>query len=313
MIKTLRKISTVGMSREEWLEHRMSTIGGSDASAILGMNSYASPYTVWGEKLGMLPPKEDSEAMRLGRDLEAYVSQRFTEATGKRVRRENNILYNEQYPFAHANVDRLIVGEDAGLECKTTSSLNLKKFKGGEFPDTYYVQCVHYLMVTGCAKWYLAVLVLGREFLWFEIERDEDEIAALAKSEADFWEYVKSKTPPPVDGTEPTSEAITQLHSESDGDSISLFGFDDEMSRYIDLGEQIKELKALQDEAANKIKVFMSDAAKGETDRFRVSWASQTRTTFDHKRLAAEHPELPLAQYYKESVSRPFKVSAIGE
>ena len=43
MYKNLTKVSTVGMSHEEWLEHRIKTIGGSDASAILGMNSYSSP------------------------------------------------------------------------------------------------------------------------------------------------------------------------------------------------------------------------------------------------------------------------------
>ena len=86
MNKNLTKISTVGMSHEEWLEYRNKTIGGSDASAILGMNNFASPYKVWAEKLGKLPPTEDNEAMRIGRDLESYVAQRFTEKTGKKVR-----------------------------------------------------------------------------------------------------------------------------------------------------------------------------------------------------------------------------------
>ena len=161
MYKNLIKISTVGMPHDEWLKHRRKSIGGSDASAILGMNTYCSPYTVWADKLGKLPPKEDNEAMRLGRDLEDYVAKRFTEETGKKVRRENNIIINPDYPYAHANVDRMVVGEDAGLECKTTSAMNLKRFKNGEYPENYYCQAVHYLMVTGAKRWYLAVLILG--------------------------------------------------------------------------------------------------------------------------------------------------------
>ena len=187
MNNKLIKVSTLNMSHEDWLVERQKSIGGSDAPSIIGLNPWSSPYTVWADKLGKIPPKEDNEAMRLGRDLEDYVAKRFTEDTGKKVRRENFLLTNPQYPFAHANVDRMVVGEDAGLECKTTSVLNLKSFKNGAFPDTYYVQCVHYLMVTGCAKWYLAVLVLGKEFKVFEIERDEDEIKALAESEEAFW------------------------------------------------------------------------------------------------------------------------------
>ena len=134
--KNLTKISTVNMSREEWLEHRKNSIGGSESASILGMNPYSSAYTVWADKLGKLPEIDDNEAMRQGRDLEAYVAQRFTEQTGKKVRRENNILWNPDYPFAHANVDRLVVGEDAGLECKTCSALRMKEFKNGAFPDT---------------------------------------------------------------------------------------------------------------------------------------------------------------------------------
>jgi putative phage-type endonuclease len=309
MIKNLKKISTVGMSHEEWLEHRSKTIGGSDASAILGMNSYSSPYSVWAEKTGKLPPKDDNEAMRIGRDLEAYVAQRFTEATGKKVRRENNILVNPKYPYAHANVDRMIVGEDAGLECKTTSSLNVTKYKNGEFPDNYYAQCVHYLMVTGCKRWYLGVLVLGRGFFHFVIERDEEEIKALAKSEEAFWEYVKTNTPPAVDGTDSTTEAIKTIFPTSNTETVNLFAYEDSLRQYIALGKQIKELKALQDEMANRVKDYMSEAGKGESDGFKVSWTAAEKSTFDVKRFAQEHPEVDLSAYYNRSSYRTFKVT----
>ena len=309
MIKNLKKISTVGMSHDEWLEHRSKTIGGSDASAILGMNSYSSPYSVWAEKTGKLPPKDDNEAMRIGRDLEAYVAQRFTEATGKKVRRENNILVNPKYPYAHANVDRMIVGEDAGLECKTTSSLNVTKYKNGEFPDNYYAQCVHYLMVTGCKRWYLGVLVLGRGFFHFTIERDEEEIAALAKSEEAFWEYVKTNTPPAVDGAESTTEAIKTIFPTSNTETVNLFAYEDSLRQYIALGKQIKELKALQDEMANRVKDYMNEAGKGESDGFKVSWTAAEKSTFDVKRFAQEHPEADLSAYYNRSSYRTFKVT----
>ena len=309
MNKNLTKISTVGMNHEEWLEHRNKTIGGSDASAILGMNSYSSPYTVWAEKLGKLPPKEDNEAMRIGRDLESYVAQRFTEKTGKKVRRENNILHNPEYPFAHANVDRMIVGEDAGLECKTTSSLNITKFKNGEFPDTYYAQCVHYMMVTGCKKWYLAVLVLGKGFYDFTIERDEEEIKALAKSEADFWEYVKTQTPPAVDGAESTTKTITTIFPNSNTETVNLFAYEDSLRQYVALGKQIKELEKLQTEMANKVKSFLGECGNGESDNYKVSWPTASKTTFDHKRFAEEHPDVDLTKYFNHSSYRTFKVT----
>lgn len=309
MYKNLTKISTLNMPHEEWLKHRQKSIGGSDAASIIGLNPWSSPYTVWADKLGKIPPKEDNEAMRQGRDLEFYVAQRFCEATGKKVRRENNILINPDIPFAHANVDRMVVGEDAGLECKTTSALNMKNFKNGAFPDTYYVQCVHYMMVTGCKKWYLAVLVLNKEFMVFEIERDEEEIEALAKAEEEFWKLVEAKTSPATDGTASTTNTISILYPESNDDSVNLFAYESELQQYMALSAQIKELERLKDEVSNKVKAFLGEAGKGETDHYRVSWTATSRSTFDSKRFASDHRDIDLSEYYKTSTYRTFKVT----
>ena len=51
--------------------------------------------------------------------------------------------------------------------------------ENGKYPPAYYVQCVHYLAVTGYDRWYLAIMVLGRGFYIFTIERDQAEIDAL--------------------------------------------------------------------------------------------------------------------------------------
>lgn len=309
MYKNLIKIPTANMPHEEWLIHRQMSIGGSDAPSIIGLNPWSSPYTVWADKLGKIPPKEDNEAMRQGRDLEFYVAERFCEATGKKVRRENNILINPDYPFAHANVDRMVVGEDAGLECKTTSALNMKNFRNGAYPDTYYVQCVHYMMVTGCKKWYLAVLVLNKEFMVFEIERDEEEIEALAKSEADFWKLVQSKTAPMADGTSSTTDTVSMLYPESNDESVSLMAYEAELQQYMAITAQIKELEKIKDEMANRVKAFLGEAGRGETDNYKVSWLSSSRSTFDSKKFASDHKDIDLSEYYKTSSYRTFKVT----
>ena len=72
MVRGLKKISTKGMSREEWLERRRKTIGGSDAAGIVGLSKWASPFSVWADKTGRAAEKADTEAMRQGRDMEDY-------------------------------------------------------------------------------------------------------------------------------------------------------------------------------------------------------------------------------------------------
>ena len=311
MNKNLKFVSTVNMSHEEWLARRRNSIGGSDSAAVVGLNDYASPYSLWCEKTGRVPGFAGNLATEVGTYMEEFVAQKFAQETGKKVRRCNNIIYNPDYPFAHVNIDRDVVGEDAGLECKTTDSLNMKKFKGGEYPAHYYCQCVHSMAVTGKQRWYLAVLIGNKEFKWFTIERDEAEIAALMTAESEFWKLVKMDIPPAVDGTKATSEALGAIYSESDESSCDLTAFGANLQQYMALKNQIKELEIMAEELANRIKEFMGVSGKGECDGFKVSWKSQTQNTFDKNKFAKENPDIDLSDYFKQSVTRPFKVTEI--
>lgn len=306
---SITKVKT--SSHEEWKELRSHYIGGSDAAAVVGLNSFSSPYALWAEKTGKVPGFSGNLATEVGTYLEEFVAQKFTTETGKKVRKCNQSFFNSDYPWAIANIDREIIGEDAGLEIKTTSELNMKKFRGGEYPANYYCQCVHYMAMTGKQRWYLAVLIGNRDFRWFTIERDEAEIAALMAAEADFWEMVKNNTPPVADGSQATTAAIKTIYAESNEDTVDLTLENTALAQYIAIGKQIAELESMRDEAANKIKSFMGDAGGGECDGFRVSWKSSTRRTFDSKRFAKENPGLDLAGYYKETSTRTFRVTEL--
>jgi len=63
--------------------------------------------------------------------------------------------------------------------------------------------------VTGLDRWYLAVLVFGRGFFTYTLERDEAEISALMEAEKLFWRCVEEDTPPTPDGSEATTDAIS--------------------------------------------------------------------------------------------------------
>lgn len=306
---SITKVKTA--NREEWKELRSHYIGGSDAAAVVGLNPFSSPYALWAEKTGQAPGFSGNLATEVGTYLEEFVAQKFAAETGKKVRKCNQSFFNSEYPWAIANIDREIVGEEAGLEIKTTSELNLKKFNGGEYPANYYCQCVHYLAMTGKRRWYLAVLIGNRDFKWFTIERDEAEIAALMAAEADFWELVKNNTPPAADGSQATTAAIKTIYAESNADTVDLTLENTALAQYISLGKQIAELEAMRDEAANRIKSFMGDAGGGECDGFRVSWKSSTRRTFDSKRFSKENPGLDLTGYYKETSTRTFRVTEL--
>ena len=297
-------------SREEWKKLRSGYIGGSDAAAVVGLNPYASAYSLWAEKTGRTAGFAGNLATEVGTYLEEFVAKKFERVTGKKVRRCNQSILNGLYPWAIANIDREIVGEDAGLEIKTTDSLNLKKFSGGEYPANYYVQCVHYLAVTGKARWYLAVLIGNREFRHFTIERDEGEIAALMTAEDDFWQRVKNNTPPDADGSQATTEAIKTIYAGGCDDAVcDLYPHKRDIEQYMAVSARIKELEAAREEAANRIKAYMGNMTGGEWDRFRVTWRTQSRSTFDCKRFAQDNPNIDISAYYKTTTARIFRVS----
>lgn len=296
---------------DEWLSIRHKYIGGSDAGAVVGMNPYKSRYTLWAEKTDKIPQFEGNITTKVGSYLEEFVAKMFEEETGKKVRKKNRTMVNDEYPFACANVDRFVVGEKALLEIKTTNSLPLmKKLRNSdEFPEQYYCQVVHYMAVTGLQKAYLAVLINCREFKVYELERDQAEIDALMKAEKEFWKLVEDDTPPAVSGDESTSETIKSMYPESTDETVRLFGYESDLKSYLDLNDQIKALTVLKDDIANKIKSVMQEAGKGDSRKYNVTWASSVRSTFDAKKFASDHPEMDLSDYYKKTTVRSFKVT----
>lgn len=302
-------------SKEEWLElRRKFGIGGSDAGAVIGLNPYKSAYTLWAEKTGRVAEFEGNLITEVGSYLEEFVAKLFERETGKKVRRRNKMIVNTDYPWAFGDVDRMVVGEKAFLEIKTTNSVPImKQLKScRDFPEAYYAQVVHYLAVSGLEKAYLAVLINCREFKVFELERDEAEIEALMGAEAEFWcNYVKNDTPPPADGAASTTDTITAIYPESNGDSVSLIAYESDLKQYMNLGSLIKDLERQRDEVTNRVKAFLGESGSGESNGYRVSWTSSQRSTFDAKKFAAEHANIDLSKYYKTSSYRTFKVFEI--
>lgn len=304
----MKTISTVGMSREEWLESRRKGIGGSDAAAIMGANPYASPLSVYLDKLGLAQEKEITEAMRQGTDLEDYVARRFCEATGKKVRNCNKILIRENYSYMIANIDRAIVGEDAGLECKTTSPYNRHNFEGGEVPITYQWQCQHYMSVTGYDHWYLAVLVLGQGFYTYQIDRDENLISVLEKRERDFWnENVLKHVPPLPIGQESDDVALDAMYPESVAETADLTSVQDKLDLLSLYDSQIGSLKAQCEALKQEVKEELGACEIGVCGPWNVSWKTVESTRLDMKRLRTEHPDIA-AQYMVTNSSRVFRI-----
>ena len=202
-------------SREEWLEARSNYIGGSDASAVIGLNPYKTNLELWQEKTGLVQPEDISGKPYVQYGTQAEMHLRglfrldFPEYQVEYI--ENNLWLNDKFPFAHASLDGWLTDQDGRkgiLEIKTTNILqSMQKEKWDhKIPDNYYVQILHYLMVTefefAVLKAQLKYEFQGGEIMLqtkhYKIERSEvqEDIAYLMQKEADFWKCVKSKRKP---------------------------------------------------------------------------------------------------------------------
>lgn len=305
------KIPLSGVDNTGWLRLRKSGIGGSDAGAICGVNPFSNAMKVFKDKTSEEIEEQDNEAIRIGHDLEDYVAQRFTEATGLKVRKSNFMYRSTEHPFMIADVDRLVVGEDAGLECKTASAYNADKWADGDIPLHYVMQCYHYMAVTGKRVWYIAAVILGREFTYRKLEWDDELIGRLISIEDNFWNnhVVKGIIPPP-DGSKVCDEVIQQyFHTAKKASAIKLVGFDEKLRRREEILGFISELQAEQKQIEQEVKLFMKDNELADSECFRVSWKNIDSTKLDSQRIREERPEL-YTDYGKVSHYRRFEVKA---
>lgn len=303
-------VNTLNLSHEEWLEWRKKGIGGSDASSVVGLNPWRSAVAVYLDKLGELEPLEDSEKMRVGRDLEDYVARRFEEATGKKVRRNNFMMVHDDQEFMVANIDREIVGENALLECKTTGSYGKKDWENGAIPAHYEIQCHHYMAVTGAERCYIAVLIGNEAFKWQVIERDEEIIKMLIQIEHDFWHNnVLAQEPPSPDGSKSYDDILALKYADSVDEEIVINrdDIDVDIARIGTVKALIKELQQEQKELEQKIKKDMAKYEKARTKTYTITLKPQTKRTIDSKRLREEQPDIA-EQYTKETTFRSLRI-----
>jgi putative phage-type endonuclease len=309
MIMTAAEIE----NREAWLKVRNDSIGGSEAAAIVGMNPWKSSYTLWLEKTGQSQQEDisENECVHFGTILEQVVADEFCRREGKKVRK-CGLFRSNKYPFMTASFDRLLVGEDAGLECKTSNAFKREEWDEGEIPPNYYVQCQHYMLVSGLPRWYIACLIGGNHFVSWVVERNDDDIAALEQAEIAFWDKVQRHIMPEVDGSESSTDSLKKMYKGGQAEPVML------PKESMDLLKRLDELKALKadidsqtKDIQNKLCAMLGDneigiIGEGDNER-KVTWKTVNgRVTIDSKKLKKDLPDV-FEKYSKKSAdSRRF-------
>jgi putative phage-type endonuclease len=263
---------------QRFLEERRTTLGGTDSAAICGFSTYRNAWDVAAEKKRILPPWRGNERTEIGRLLEDPVAQVYALRTGVELTRVEEVVRDSRMPFLGGHPDRLVVGAKKGVEVKTIQFGFEKWSKPGEpvrVPQDYFVQCMHYLMVTGYETWDLVALFGLSRIRWYTIDRNERVISALrAKGEA-FWErYVLGPDLPPIEPSERARAWLKERYPEPKGPALAVAN--EEQAKAIAHWLEAKGSREAAETEEEKWKIRVQ-AAIGEasgitTDGVTVTW-----------------------------------------
>ena len=322
-----KNVFVKNLKHDEWIELRRASIGGSDAGAVIGMNKWASPLTVYLDKKG-LSSFEGNIATRRGAWLEEPIRQRCKEELGIIVEEAPFMFYSNEYSFMSANIDGLVYTDVkkviegveviglGGLEIKTSNYG--EGFQDNELPDSYYAQVQHYMAVLELPYFILSAYIINKDELkHYVIKRDDVFIKRLIEEEQIFWnEYVEKEVMPSPTGCSAESEAIELMFKGSPTTIELSKEYESLCAEYLLLNEQIKAKENQKIEIANKIKLKIveeqvgseSGKAQARAGDYKIAYSTFLRKSVDTDALKKAGL---YDQYAKVSESSTFRITEI--
>lgn len=311
---------------------RRTYLGSSDVAAILGVSPWKTALDVYFAKLGE-PEEITPEKRKLfsrGKRMEPVVLDMLIEEnpdliiTRRSTATDPNRYTDREHPFMAAEID--FEWSDNGAiengEVKTVHPFSAGKWgevDTDEVPIEYAAQVMYGLMVTARNKTKFATLIGADNLLCYEIQRDEETIAAMRRKCVDFWHNnVLARVPPdPVN-----MDDLMRLFARTKGvpveaDEVTL----NHLENLRAIRSRIKAMDDEKEEIEFQIASFIcrqwgidysGDSATGDDAILTrlgqpfATWKSQSRSSIDAKRLRAEAPVIAAA-YTNISFSRSIR------
>jgi putative phage-type endonuclease len=280
--------------RELWLAERTKGVGGSDISAILGLNKWKSAYGVWCDKLGLAPEVKQNNAMRWGLLLEGAMRTAFMEDTGLKVR-SAGLHRSKERAYAQITVDGL-VSDGGNFESKTLQSWTADEWEDDQVSDHAELQVQWGMYVTGRTHAWVVGLIDGRDFRTRRIERDDNLIQIELDRVDTFWhENVLKEIAPHMTSTSLEEvKSLYQIGLEDKSRNLTA----DELVRLTALDVELKKLKASikADELEEmrvqaEIRALIGDSQAVRDEQGELVKSLVNNGTFAAKKFLADHPE----------------------
>lgn len=282
---------------DEWHRLRGFDITASQIGGLFGVHEYATPFSIYHQKIGNLPPQPDTPAMRRGRILEPAAVAWIREDHPKW-----GITYDESAKRYFRDPARRLGGTpdlivdcpDRGLgniQIKTLSSYDFAtKWRDPETDETdpplwISLQSLlegHLIGADWCAA---AALTIGSrgaiDVQIVDVDPVPGIIDAMAAASLDMWARIDRRDEPQPDFNA-DANLISQIYADGDDASEIDLTSDDDISGLIDARKDAQDRRRAADSDLKsidaQIKHLMGDATVAHIGGGRrVTWKSQRR------------------------------------
>jgi len=320
----MRKEYHVEQRSAKWHELRAKSVGGSDVSALFGINKYSTPVDVWQSKRGLVKfdnnLAETNDDVRRGVILEDMGFEILLkhETTAGFTKAPMPMFVDEDHHMHHSP-DGILIDKEGNrvlVEIKVPRPSRVQAIIENGADLSWVMQVYHGLHCCECDRGLLAILdVNSMRVIVFRISRDESIISRIKNGCRKFFQecvlineipynfhpdngiegseiHVTSNTKENPDAVLPAPDS--GIFEEYDMICTEHKRIDNEKSRYKKLvdawfEENMDGVGSVVTGTGRKIKRFL---CKG-------------KSSLDTKTLLAENPDLPLERYTRPA--KPYK------
>ena len=297
----------MALSAAEKAKRRLS-IGGSDLSAIAGVNPHRSAFTLYLQKIGedRDDDRPDTDAQMFGHVFEEPTAQIYQMRHGCELRSFSETLTHPDFPFITANPDRVLVESERLIEIKTTGAGGIKFWFDPEnmpllkVPQHVILQTNHYMGMLGWSDADVVLLNFAESFNVeryheFKLEFDSELYDLCIEMAIRFWnENVQARVAPEAEDPQEMSEYLAH-HYKNISSEVLVATTDDTkiaMRRAHAMAQEKhwKEQKIIED---NALKDRIGDKSGIKNADFTYTWTYTKSGGIDYRGLAESFNPTP--------------------
>lgn len=276
----------------EWHAARASGLGGSEVSAVVGLNPWESKFSLYYRKKSSLPEVEVSDPMKWGTLLEPVIYQEWLDdhLEDGLIMTTGDTYRHETHEWMIANPDGIAWDEETG-ECEYILEIKNVGRTDGWGPDgtdlipiNYRVQVMWYMAIMGAKRAVIRVLVRGNQPRTYYIDRSDDDIKYLIEEGQNFMTELADGIEPDITRDSATYQALRDLHPEIDNEAVDIEA---------DLAAKLLESVARRKEAELDEKYYKSKVAK---IMGHARWAKVGEDTIATRRAPSSRNGVPYVQ-----------------